>query len=304
MNGAPSGQQFELQYVDQRATVVEVGAGIRTYRVGQRDVLDPYPEAAICDGGHGAVLIPWPNRVADGRYRFDGVDYQLPLEDPGNHAAIHGLLRWRPWSCLERDPDRVVLGVRLHPTPGYPFALDARIEYALGVEGLAVTTTAVNVGSTDCPYATGQHPYLSPGTGPVDAATLTLDARTWIDTDTPNRVPGGCHPVAGSELDFRVGRAIGPQRIDTPFSDLSRDAEGRATARLTGADAATVELWADSTYSVLQIFTGDTLRPDRRRLGLACEPMTAPPNALATGDGLIRLAPGERTVARWGVRLH
>ena len=47
----------------------------------------------------------------------------------------------------------------------------------------------------------------------------------------------------------------------------------------------------------------DTLAPARRRRGLAVEPMTAPPNALQSGEMLVRLAPGQEHVARWGVRL-
>ena len=50
----PSGEQFALRFGSQRATVVEVGGGIREYSVDGRDVLDPYPREAICDGGHGA----------------------------------------------------------------------------------------------------------------------------------------------------------------------------------------------------------------------------------------------------------
>ena len=65
---APSGEQFEIAHGDQRATIVEVGGGVREYRVGDRDVLDPYPRDAVCDGAHGAPLIPWPNRLGDGRY--------------------------------------------------------------------------------------------------------------------------------------------------------------------------------------------------------------------------------------------
>ena len=72
---APSGEQFEIAYGQQRATIVEVGAGIREYAVGERAVLDPYPLQAPCDGAHGAPLIPWPNRLADGRYSFDGGQY-------------------------------------------------------------------------------------------------------------------------------------------------------------------------------------------------------------------------------------
>ena len=93
--GAPSGKQYEIRFGDQRATIVEVGGGVRAYAVAGRPVLDPYPEEAMCDGAHGAPLIPWPNRLGDGRYRFDGVDYQVALSEPGKCNAIHGFLRWR-----------------------------------------------------------------------------------------------------------------------------------------------------------------------------------------------------------------
>ena len=66
----PSGQQFQIVHGDQRVTIVEVGGGIREYVAAERPVLDPYPLAEMCDGAHGAPLIPWPNRLADGRYSF------------------------------------------------------------------------------------------------------------------------------------------------------------------------------------------------------------------------------------------
>jgi len=49
----------------------------------------------------GLPLIPWPNRIQDGAYRFDGVEYQVPLTEPENHNAIHGFLRWRNWTCRQ-----------------------------------------------------------------------------------------------------------------------------------------------------------------------------------------------------------
>ena len=94
---SPSGEQFEISHRGQRATIVEVGGGVREYAVDGRAVLDPYPPDAICDGAHGAPLIPWPNRLADGRYSFDGVDYQVALTEPTKRNAIHGFLRWRSW---------------------------------------------------------------------------------------------------------------------------------------------------------------------------------------------------------------
>jgi len=93
MTDPPSGAQFEISAGQQRATIVEVGGGVRAYTVGDRDVLDPYPLDAMCDGAHGAPLIPWPNRLADGAYTFEGTDHQVALTEPDKNNAIHGFLR-------------------------------------------------------------------------------------------------------------------------------------------------------------------------------------------------------------------
>lgn len=303
MNLSPSGTQTEITWQDQRAVIVEVGGGIRCYDVGDRPVLDPYPVDAMCDGGHGAPLIPWPNRLEDGRYRFDGADYQMPLTEPGKQNAIHGLLRWRPWGIVARTASTVRMGARLSPFPGYPFHLDVEVEYALGEDGLRVTTTATNTGTRRCPYGAGQHPYLSPGAGLVDESVLELGAATRILTDAQRQLPIGTEPVAGTTYDFGVARPLGDQTLDTAFTDLVRDGDGRAWARLTGSDGRCAELWVDRSHPIIQLYTGDALKPERRRRGLAAEPMTCPPNAFRSGDGLMVIEPGRSVSTQWGVRL-
>jgi aldose 1-epimerase len=300
---APSGEQFEIVHGEQRATIVEVGGGVREYIVAGRPVLDPYPVHAICDGAHGAPLIPWPNRLADGRYRFDGADHQVALTEPERRNAIHGFLRWRPWRATERQADRVVMGVRLHPLTGYPFALDIRIEYALSDSGLTVLSTATNIGERACPYGAGQHPYLSPGRGTIDGCLLTVPADTRILIDEHRLVPTGRESVQGGPYDFRRQRLLGEQILDVTLTDLMRDDDGLARCRLAAPDGASIELWVDARYAFIQLYSGDGLSAARRRRGLGVEPMTCAPNALQSGDGLIRLAPGESVTARWGVRL-
>jgi aldose 1-epimerase len=303
MAAPPSGEQFEIAHGEQRASIVEVGGGIRSYAHGERDVLEPYSLAKMCDGAHGAVLMPWPNRLGDGSYGFGGESHQLDLTEPAKQNAIHGLLRWVSWRPVERYRERVVVATRIHPRPGYPFDLEVSVEYALGEEGLTVTQRARNVGDAACPYGAGQHPYLSPGAGTLDACTLELPAEVVILTDPERQLPCGRADVDGGPLDFRSARELGASEIDSPFTGLLRDWQGRTTARLTGADGATVELWVDEGYEVLEVFTGDTLAPERRRTGLGLEPMTCPPDAFRSGEGLIRLGPGESTAATWGVRL-
>jgi aldose 1-epimerase len=300
---APSGEQFEITHGEQRATIVEVGGGVREYAVAGRHVLDPYPLRAMADGAHGAPLIPWPNRLADGRYRFDEADYQVALTEPAKHNAIHGFMRWRGWVAVERSASRVVMGARLFPLEGYPFDLDLRLSYELTDAGLTVATTATNVGERPCPYGCGQHPYLSPGEGLIDDCLLEAPGATRILTDEQRKLPIGLEDVQGTAYDFGTRRLLADQRIDDAFTDLARDDLGNATVALSTPDGARVELWMDERYPFVELYTGDTLDPARRRRGVAVEPMTCAPNAFQSGEGLVRLQPEESLTSRWGVRL-
>lgn len=303
MTAPPSGEQFEISYGPQRATIVEVGGGVRAYTHGDRPVLDPYNLEDLCDGKHGTPLIPWPNRLADGAYRFDGTDYQVPLTEPDKHNAIHGFLTWRSWQAVEHQDHRVVMGTRLRPMGGYPFALDIQVAYDLGPGGLTVTTTATNIGDQTAPYGCGQHPYLSPGRGLIDDCSLRLGAATRILTDDPRQLPTGTEAVEGTDYDFRAGKRLGGQHLDAPFTDLERDQDGKAWARLTAPDGTAVELWVDEHYPIIEIYTGDTLSPPRRRAGLGTEPMTCPPNAFQTGTDVTHLKADQSITTTWGVRL-
>ncbi len=303
MDKGPSGRQVEFTCNDQRATVVEVGGGIRRYEVGNRSVFDPYPIDTMCDGAHGAPLIPWPNGLADGQYRFDGGEYQVALTEPEKHNAIHGLLRWQAWRVMRTSATGVAMGVRLHPMQGYPFLVDVEVAYTLGGDGPTVTTTATNSGVRPCPYGTGQHPYLSPGVGLVDECTLQLEVGARTITDDERQLPTGTEPVDDTAYDLREPRLLGATTLDFAFTDLARDADGRAWARLGGTDGRTVELWVDESYPIVELYTGDTLAPDRRRKGLGAEPMTCPPNAFATGDGVVTLEPGQSVTSAWGAHL-
>jgi aldose 1-epimerase len=296
----PSGRQVEISSGEHRAVIVEVGGGVRTYTVGGVDVVDGYGEHEMATAGRGQPLIPWPNRLHGGSYTWDGQDFTVPMQEVDKRNALHGLVRFLPWDVVEQSPDAVTMGLRLHPSPPYPFMLDLRIRYSLDDDGLTVRTTATNMGESAAPYAQGAHPYITVG-GLVDDAELTVPAQTWLPTDD-DQIPTGRAPVDGSAYDFRAPRRIDVLKIDYAFTDLDRDANGHARLLLTGADRA-VEVWLDGAYPYLEVFTGDTV-PDveRRRHGLGVEPMTAPPNAFVTGEDLIRLEPGQSVDATWGIR--
>jgi len=282
---SPSGEQLEIAFAGQRAVVTEVGAGLRTYSVDGREILDGYSDREIAPSGRGQMLLPWPNRIAEGRYEFGGEERQLPVNEPETGCAIHGLVRWAAWSVAEQDTHRVVVEHTLHPQPGYPFAVALSIAYSLSEDGLRVSTTATNVGEDPCPYGAGAHPYLNPGTPTVDTAILRVPARTVLDVG----------PVDGTEFDFRKGRPVGGTKLDHCFADLDRDDDGLVRVALDGTT-----LWADEAYGYLMLYTGDG-RPDVARRSLAVEPMTCPPHAFRTGESVIVIEPGDSVESAWGL---
>ncbi|MGZ4381327.1 MAG: aldose 1-epimerase family protein [Gaiellaceae bacterium] len=296
----PSGRQVELAAGDQRAVVVEVGGGLRTYCANGAELLDGYAEGAMCSSGRGQLLIPWPNRIEDGRYEFEGRTNQLPLSEVVLSNAIHGLVRWATWTVREEGSGRVVAEHVLHPQPGYPYTLALSVEYSLSDAGLRVQTTATNTGSEPCPYGAGAHPYLTVGTATVDPVVLRVPARTVILSDA-RALPVERRDVEGTPYDFRTPRTIGATVLDSAYADLDRDDDGLVRVELhdpgTGRG---LTLWADETYGYLMVFSGDPL-PDVARRSLAVEPMTCPANAFRTGEGLIRLEPGESFTSVWGL---
>jgi aldose 1-epimerase len=296
----PSGRQVELRQGEQRAVVVEVGGGLRTYEAGGVAVLDGYPEDGICGGGRGQLLVPWPNRVRDGRYQVHGEPQQLALTEPALGHAIHGLTRWLPWQVEQPAPAEAVASCTLHPAPGYPFRLDCRVSYRLDPAGLTVTMAVTNRSARAAPVGLGAHPYLAVGPGLVDATRLQLPALGRLVADERS-IPRGRSDVAGSPYDFRRGREVGGTVLDTTYTDLVREPDGLARVRLARADGREVTLWADRRWTHLQVFTGETLPAPERRRSLAVEPMTCAPDAFNNGDGVRMLAPADTLAGSWGI---
>lgn len=300
---APTGFQVALHAGSDEAVITEVGATLRRFTVASRDVVVPFAEHELPPASHGAVLVPWPNRLRDGQYTFDGTDYQLPLTEPERRTSLHGLVVWQRWHLEARDDASATLILDTVPVPGYPFPLRVAITYALdGAGGLAITLTATNIGLAAAPYGVGFHPWLSPGPGSLDEAVLQLDADSWIPTDD-RLLPTGIEPLP-ERFDFREPRPLGDTALDDAFVDATRGPDGLSWLRLRGTDGRTAAVWMDESMGCWQMCTGDHVAAEAaRRTGLAAEPMTCIADAFRTGDNLIVLQPGEAHTVRWGLRL-
>ena len=171
---------------------------MRTYSVGGRDVLDGYGTDEMCASGRGQVLMPWPNRLEDGRYEFDGRGHQLPLTEPESRNAIHGLVRWVSWRGADGTDGRVVMEHVIRPQPGYPFTVGLTIEYSLSDLGLSVRSTVTNLGTTRCPFGDGAHPYVRLDATTIDTRSLHVPARAVLQSDERGLPSGRSRSTARS----------------------------------------------------------------------------------------------------------
>ncbi|GAA0737249.1 aldose 1-epimerase family protein [Dactylosporangium roseum] len=298
---APSGTQWTIASGGHEAVIVEVGGGVRSYTVDGEDVVAGFAEDERSIGFAGQVLAPWPNRIRDGRFSFDGEQHRLPLTEPERHNAIHGLVNWARWRLVDAAPDSVTVEHDLVPQPGYPWPLRLRTTWSVSDAGLRASHVVTNVGGTAVPFGLATHPYvIIPGV-PVDDLTLRVPARSRLLVDA-RLLPIGAARVAGSEYDFTEGRRLGGTVLDTAFGELDTDAEGGSQVVVTAPDGRGVTVWADSSFGWWQVYSSDTLPADRLRKALAIEPMTCPPDAFRSGRDVVTLAPGTTWRGTWGIR--
>lgn len=293
-----SGEQYSISAGPYRATVVEVGAGLRQLTCRGVDVTVPYSEDVLTPKCAGQVLVPWPNRLRGGRYTFLGQKLQLALTEPDEGNAIHGLARWARWVPTVRQRSRITLTQDIVPQNGYPFEVRVEITYALHAElGLSVSMSAHNHGRGPAPFGAGFHPYLSTHGAALDATTVRVPARQRLLVDDAS-VPVGMQSVAGTPYDLRRGRRLKALRMDAGFTGLHVE-RGRGSAEVRSRSGG-ARVWFDETFRYLQVFTWEDLAGAGP--GVAVEPMTCAPDAFNSTSGLIVLDPGGTWTGSFGIQ--
>lgn len=283
-----------------QAVITARGAGIRGLTVGGVDLVQRYdPGPAPLSAG--TTLFPWPNRVEDGTWWWRGELQQLDITDPVSHCAINGFLEHTVLDVSHYDETSLELRAEIDRPPGYPFTVGFTIAYELRAEGIHVRHRVVNLGSEPAPVALGAHPYLVVGTEPLNDLVLTVPAPKRLPLDR-RHLPGRPRDVSGSTFDLRAGVRVSDVPDHIAFANLAPTAD-RIRMTLSGRNQA-VELWADPEFSWAQIYrTNEFPGPGGPIPAIAVEPMTAPANALRSGDGLRWLPPGADWAPSWGISL-
>jgi aldose 1-epimerase len=304
-----SGIQHSLRAGGYQAVIASVGATLRQLTYEDRDLVVPFDADEVRPSHRGATLAPWPNRVVDGRYMFEGVHRQLPLTEPARGHALHGLVTWLDFEAIDKGADHVTLATRIEPQTAYPWRIVVKTTFSLGADGLTQTVSARNDSAESAPWGTGPHPYLVAGLGYVDDWTLELPAQQVLEVTPDRLIPTDLVAVDADDperFDFRVARPIGSAEIDHAFTSLGRNGAGFATVRVTDAAGKGVQMAWDAACPWVQVHTADRPGLPINRIGLAVEPMTCTPDAFNADAypydaGLIVLEPGAETEASWRI---
>lgn len=301
-----SGAQFRLSGDGYEASVASVGATLRTLRHRGRDLIAGFPADMPRPAMRGALLIPWPNRTADGVYRYGGRVHRLTVNEPQTQTASHGLLAWSEFTPRVVVTDRVVLSGVIAPQPGYPWRLRVDVEFRLDATGLTQEVSVVNEGDGVAPVGIGGHPYLvagPPDDRSIDRWRLEVPADDVLLTSAERMLPTGLIAVGGHRsgaLDFRDPRQVGDTIVNHAFTGLHRTG-GRALARVTDGDGVGAEISWDERCAWVQVYTADEPVGAVRRNAIAIEPMTCPPDALNSGIDLLEVGPGHAVDAGWRI---
>jgi len=297
----PGAPEWRISSHGYEAVISAVGATLRRLRYDGRDLVVPFSAEEIRPVYRGALIAPWPNRIAGGRYGMDGIRYQLPLNEVERGHALHGLVHWIRWEPAEVSQSRVVLRHDLVPQDGYPFALQLRADFEVGENGLRTQLDATNESAAPVPYGCCPHPYLVAGQGRVDSWLLLLPAARRLEVDE-RLIPLHQAPVDTVDCDFRAGALIGDRLIDHAFTDLTRDEGGHTTVRLVDTATGTgVQMRWGSWAEWVQIHTADRPEPSLNRVGLAVEPMSCAPDAFNQFGGPPLLDASSSHRAQWEI---
>lgn len=229
------------------------------------------------------VLAPWANRLDEQAFYANGKRYAFDMQlgnIAGGAVPIHGFLTHASqWQVREVKADAnaawVTSTLDVYKQPmwmkQFPFAHTIEITHRLQNGVLQVHTTITNMAAEPMPVAIGFHPCYWVTDSPRSDWTINVPAKTWWPL-TPTKVPTGeTRPI---ETLFPGGRGrLADYNLDDVFSDLTRDAEGRAHVFVHGKQQQ-IEVVLGQTFKSLVIFSPN---PTNKGLGSQANGSPNPP---------------------------
>ena len=258
--------------------------------------------------GH-PILFPFPGRMRDGKFKHEGKEYQLPLNDSTKRHAIHGFTPRSPWRVIacQGDEDFAFVTGQFNLAKDLPTALaqwpadfNLTVTYRLFRDKLRVEVVVENLGSGSLPFGLGYHPYFRlPGVNDPDIGGHILQANVnevW-EADSDN-LPTGVRKAVTGNLDYRQPKPIGTTELDNVFTNVKGKAHASGLVEVAALSHLSamgrVRCLVDPAFRDLVLFI------PQKRQAVAIEPYSCSADAANVADsgvdsGWRKLATG----AKW-----
>jgi aldose 1-epimerase len=281
---------YTLTHGDATAVINLVGSALVGLRFGNHIVI---PEVNLEPKTYaGSLLVPWPNRIAQGRYEFEGNQYQLEVRD-GLGNAMHGLVDEAAAEVVETRAGFLKLSTKVEASAGYPWNLLVEATFELTADELVVGYFVTNVGSGNAPVGIGTHPYFPFS----NETTIEVNAFT-ASVHGSDMLPVSQTPAAAIGLGLGNPVSVRDLKLDTQFTSVTNP-----VATLKTGDH-TLDIWHDNAPWLMIYTTNKFPWADGPGNAIAIEPQTCPADAFNTGEDLRVLASGESTFMRFGLTLR
>ncbi len=279
--------RYSLQHDKLKLEVESLGARIMRLSYEGTEIM----KTAKTDlqGYNGMVLAPWPNRIPDGKYSFQGEDYELEINELDRNNALHGFAFQREFELIEKTKNSLTLSADMFLADGYPFDVQLKITYLLTDEGFQCSVTATNNSEMVAPFGIAFHPYY-----PVtDETKISLPARQHILTND-RMIPTGEQPNQLKSFMF--------SEVDLDDCFLNLDREGDLANTHVESPGQILTLWQDQAFDFIMVYTTnefDSISGPQK--AIAIEAQSCEANAFNTNPPLLQ--PRESFTGGWGVSL-
>lgn len=264
-------------------------------------VIDGYQsldDAEAKNASKSHYLLPFPNRMKDGKYDFEGKSYQFPINDMHTNNNLHGFLETIPMEIIDKknmdNKQTITLKGKFKGLSYFPFPFEFILKYFLSDSELTIESTIKNVGKTNMPIGYGWHPYFKLDTEKVDDLLLQFPDCQAVTIDNRMMPTGEMLPYFNFSKKTKIDQTI----FDNCFF-INKNKKTNRAEIIVKSQTTTLIVWqetGDNACNYFQIYT-----PENRKT-IAIEPMTCNVDAFNNQDGLWILGVGEERTVRFGVR--
>ncbi|WP_369048703.1 aldose 1-epimerase [Tenacibaculum sp. UWU-22] len=265
------------------------GASLQALKIDNKKVIKEFTPDSPEKTYASSILFPFAGRVNNGKYEFNEVKYQLPINEEGNNNALHGFLYNKPFSLVDEYKSKTTAIVKLayqqtEKIDGFPYKYSVNLSYTFTKNTVSLDIAIENDDTNPFPFTIGWHPFFYSSN--LGKSYLKLESSKKVIFDET------LIPIEEKDTDPLFGFEINNKKLDDCFL-LNNNEVNFTTPEYN------ISIKSSSNKRYLQVYT-----PEHEKDTVAIEPVTAPSNSFNNKLGLQYLDPNKTYEISWKIEFE